>query len=78
MLVFREHLSICVCVSFPFGFEGGMCDLIVLLPDHRLSFYFTKIKITINIICTTNSNAVTVDSFVFSSISGLRQSYGKA
>ena len=47
-----------------------MCDLIVLVPDHRLSFYFTKIKATINIICTTNSNPVTVDSFVVLFYSG--------
>ena len=32
--VLRERLSICVCPSFPFGFEGGMWDLIVLIPDH--------------------------------------------
>ena len=24
------------CPSFPFGFEGGMWDLIVLIPDHCL------------------------------------------
>ena len=24
--VFREHLSIFVCPSFPFGVEGGMWD----------------------------------------------------
>ena len=29
----------------PFGFEGRMWDLIVSVPDHCLSFYFTqKIK----------------------------------
>ena len=27
--VFRKQLSICVCASFPLGFEGGMWDLIV-------------------------------------------------
>ena len=27
-----------VCPSFPFGFEGGMWD--VLIPDHCLSIYF--------------------------------------
>ena len=27
---------------FPFGFEGRMWDLIVLVPDHCLSFYFTN------------------------------------
>ena len=26
------------CDSFPFGFEGGAWDLIVLTPDHRLPF----------------------------------------
>ena len=41
--VFRE-LSVCVRVllsvlfSFPFGFEGGMLDLIILIPDHCLLF----------------------------------------
>ena len=30
--VFRECLSICVCVFFPFSFEGGRRDLIVLDP----------------------------------------------
>ena len=36
--VFHERLSICMCVSYPFGFEGGMWD--VIAPDHCLSFYF--------------------------------------
>ena len=27
---------------FPFGFEGRMWDLNVLVPDHCLSFYFSK------------------------------------
>ena len=35
-------ISLCVCVSFPFGFEGGVLSLIVLIPDHCLSFYFTQ------------------------------------
>ena len=35
--------EICVCASFPFGFEGGMWDLIVLIPDNCLSIYFTKL-----------------------------------
>ena len=34
MRVFREHLSICVYSSIPFGLEGGMWDLIVLISDH--------------------------------------------
>ena len=28
-----------MCYPFPFGFEGGIGDLIVLLPDHCLSVY---------------------------------------
>ena len=32
--VLRRRLSICECASFPFGFEGGMGDLIVLVPDY--------------------------------------------
>ena len=31
--VFRERLSACVCASFPFGFDGRMWDLIVLVPE---------------------------------------------
>ena len=27
---------------FPFGFEGRIWDLIVSVPDHCLSFYFTS------------------------------------
>ena len=27
---------VCEYLSFPFGFEGGMWDLIVLIPDHTL------------------------------------------
>ena len=40
MRVFRERVSICVCASFPFDFEGGMWDLIVLIPKHLFSIYF--------------------------------------
>ena len=39
LCVFRERLSICMCASFPSGFEDGMWDLIVLLSDNYLSFY---------------------------------------
>ena len=38
---FRKLLSVCVFSYFPFGFEGRMWDLIVSVPDHCLSFYFT-------------------------------------
>ena len=32
---------VCACV-FPFGFKGGMCDSIVLIHDHCLSFNFAS------------------------------------
>ena len=38
---FRGLSSICVFGCFPFGFEGRIWDLIVSVPDHCLSFYFS-------------------------------------
>ena len=38
---FRKLPSIYVFSYIPFGFEGRMWDLIVSVPDHCLSFYFT-------------------------------------
>ena len=32
---------VCVCASFPFVFEDGIWDLVVLISDHCLSIYFT-------------------------------------
>ena len=29
-----------MCPSFTFGIEGGMWDVIALIPDHCLSIYF--------------------------------------
>ena len=40
MHFFRERFSVCVCVSFPFDFEVGMWDLIILVPFHCPSFNF--------------------------------------
>ena len=37
--VCRESLSICVCASFPHGYEGRIWGLIVLVPDHCISFH---------------------------------------
>ena len=37
---FLNVSSVCVCASVPFDFEGGIWDLIVLILDHCLSFYF--------------------------------------
>ena len=39
--VFRGPLSNFVCTSFPFGIGGEMWDVIVLITDHCLSFYFS-------------------------------------
>ena len=33
-------VKFCVCPFFPFGIEGGMWDVVVLIPDHCLSIYF--------------------------------------
>ena len=33
MRVFRGRLKICACASFPLGFEGGILNLVVLVPD---------------------------------------------
>ena len=30
-----------VCPSFPFGIEVGMWDVIVLIPNHCISIYFS-------------------------------------
>ena len=48
--VFLERLSICMYASFPFGFEGGVWDLIVIVPDHCFSFYLVGIHIYIEIL----------------------------
>ena len=34
-----EHLSVCVCAYFRFGFKGGIWDLVVLLSDHSIYVY---------------------------------------
>ena len=38
--VFRGRLLICMCSSFPFGFDRGMWVVIVLIQDHYHSIYF--------------------------------------
>ena len=42
MRILLERLSVCVFASRPFGFEGGMWDLIVLVHDYCFSFDFTQ------------------------------------
>ena len=41
---FHKLLSIYVFSYFPFGFEGRIWDLMVSVPDHCLSFYFSNCK----------------------------------
>ena len=33
-------VKFCMCPSFPFSIEGGIRDVIVLIPDNCLSIYF--------------------------------------
>ena len=40
-IAFRRLLSVFVFSYFPFGVEGRMWDLIVSVPEHCLSFYFS-------------------------------------
>ena len=35
-------VKFCVCPSFPFGIEGGIWNVMVLIPDHCLSIYFPE------------------------------------
>ena len=35
-------VNLCIFSYFPFGFEGRIWDLIVLVLDHCLSFYFVE------------------------------------
>ena len=40
---FVNVLQMYVCVSFPFSFDGGMRDLVVLIPDQCHSVYFVSV-----------------------------------
>ena len=47
-----------LCVFFSFGFEGGMWDLIILIPDYCLSvcleyLYFEVLPMILNLIIFT-------------------------
>ena len=63
MSAFRKLSSIYVFSYFPFGFEGRIWDLIVSVPDHCLSFYFTGIVIA------GSSNSEGDNNSVYSEIS---------
>ena len=56
MLILHGRLSVCECA---FGFEVGMWDLIVLVPDHCLSFYFTIGRLKICIYCYVTAEILT-------------------
>ena len=47
---FRGRWLNFLCPSFPFGIEGGMWDVIVLIPDHCLSIYLT-LKMLGSVLC---------------------------
>ena len=49
--VFHESLSVCMSASFPFGFEGGMWDLILLVPDYCLSTNFSLTQLSWSHLC---------------------------
>ena len=78
MRLYRENLPICVCASFPFGFEGGMWELIVLFPDQCLSFnfpswnrfcLFTLLGVScLNFACTFSSHSHSGDYFLLHAV----------
>ena len=41
-----------LCSSFPFSFDGGLWNLIVLIPDHCLSIYFSCLSDLASSPCT--------------------------
>ena len=59
---FRKLPSIYVFSYFPFAFEGRIWDLIVSVPDHCLSFYFSmhphldKIEVVLVVFLLTSCN----------------------
>ena len=63
-LSFVNVYQFSVCPSFPFGFEGGMLDLIALIPDHCLSTLFNPIALRkakiVYIFCLSECNRVKV------------------
>ena len=38
----------CVSVVFPFGFEEGMWDMVLLVPDHCLFYVYFLFRFTIH------------------------------
>ena len=46
-------VKFCVCSSFPFGIEGRMLDVIVLVPDHCI--FLTLKNWAQDVICMTQA-----------------------
>ena len=38
-------VTFCVCPSFPFAIEGGMWDVIILIPDYCIAIYFNMLRL---------------------------------
>ena len=66
-LLFVDCCRLCVCVfgCFPFGFEGGMWDLIISVPDHCLSFSFGDNRNYSYEYFKLNLNVFSNSSFIF-------------
>ena len=55
-----------MCDSFPFGFEGGLWDLILIVPYHCLSFYLSVFQCCgIFARGRGNVNCTLLSSFIF-------------
>ena len=69
---FRKLLSMYVFTYFPFGFEGRMWDLIVSVPDHCLSFYFSVTNSLVSDFTLTLEKCRLVgEVFLFTSLFGV-------
>ena len=58
-------VKFCVCSSFPFGIEGRMWDVIVLIPDHWLSIYMTRNSTHTEIISRYSEEYYTLTLYIF-------------
>ena len=56
-----------MCSSFPLGIEGGMWDVIVLIPDHCLSIYFPYFSTSLSPATAVTSDKQTYQIHMISS-----------
>ena len=47
MSIMKVYQFVCARASFPVGFECGMWDFIILVPDHCLSFYLLNLDVSV-------------------------------